>query len=176
MLLVPTAKFTSKLIYQGSHLRGRLVTILLAKKYKWMIAESFLLEEGVFLSSLHTKRSALYRCDSTKGHCCLFEAVWVTHRLEPIRVRPSWRSCQGDRGHSQMGSLTHRTAGRKQVVCFELGKEVSASQLNDGKYWLWMVGWSSCLLWQATNHQLILFNKTRERQNPGGGLTADCVA
>lgn len=168
VLLVPTAKFKSKLFFWGVILR-RNQWVFLAKNYKRKIAQSFLSVMYVYLS--HTKQSALYCCNSTKGlKCCLFKAIGMTHRLEPIRVSPSWRTCQGDWGHSHRGSLTHRTAGKKHLVIWVCvlnsgRKWVPASQLNYGKYWLW-------LLWQVSNHQWILFNKTSERQNPRGWLTA----
>lgn len=55
----------------------------------------------------------------------------MTHWPKQVQVCSSWRSCQGDRGHSQMGSVTHRATGRKHfgwVVRSEVRKEASVSQ------------------------------------------------
>lgn len=89
----------------------------------------------------------------TKRVCCwgFFEATWVTHRLKPVGVCASWQKTQG---YCQMGS--HAQDHRQNTfwrLFVEVRDEVNANQPNDGKYWLWMVGRSSWLLWQFTNQQ-----------------------
>lgn len=99
---------------------GKTVTTLLAKTFFHSL---FSLGWVELVSSSPTEQSALCCCSFTKGDCCLFEAVWVTHQFMSIQVCPSWQCYQGDWGQNQMGSLTHEPRGRKHfgmwVVCFE---------------------------------------------------------
>lgn len=141
---------------------GKTMSTLLAKTFFHSL---FSLGWVELVSSSQTKQSALCCCSLTKGDCCLSEAIWVTHQFMSIQVCPSWRSCQGDWGQSQMGSLTHKPRGRKHfgmwvVVFWTL--EASDFQLASHvmvEYWLWVAGLSSS-------------PTISERQNPRGWLTA----
>lgn len=112
------------------------------------------------VSSSPTEQSALCCCSFTKGDCCLFEAVRVTHQFMSIQVCPPWQSCQGDWGQSQMGSLTHKPRGRKHfgmwVVCLEPWKRATS---NLPVMWWRVAGLSSS-------------PTVSERQNPRGWLAA----